>query len=431
MKRNILLFLIILNINLYSQNKEFDQNIKFTEVIRPYMTISPFISKLLKLKNQDLQQEIKNLWLIVEKDNFPLIESDSLDSDYKYLTLIYQENSENIEVSFEVKGIYNEYRLGDMKLRRMQNSDLYYRCYKIPNDICFAYRYIVKDTISGKEIKTIDKFNSDLIPRGQIYNISYSVIDLRSNEIDWNKKKYDDLNSKIDTIKYTDGVVKKNRNIYIYLPPNYDKNRKKPYPIIYLFDAFLYLNRIEVPIILDNLITEKKIEPMIAVFFGTYRKSRGIILPLNFEFKKEFVTKVVPLIQEKYNTSLDPNENIIGGMSYGGLAASFIGFYHSDVFGRVLGQSSSFWRDIELTDNEDEWMRNDWLIKKYITSNKKELKFYLDWGLQENWVLGSNRRMVKVLNKKEYEVKFTEFNGWHDWSNSRKNFADGLMYLLD
>lgn len=431
MKRFLILILIILSINLYSQNKEFDKNVKFTEVIRPYMTISPFISKLLKPDNQDLQQEIKNLWSNAEKGNIPLIENDPLDPDYKYLTLIYQENSKNIEVSFEVKGIYDEYRLGDMKLRRMQNTDLYYRCYKIPNDICFAYRYIIKDTISGKEVKKTDKFNSDIIPRGQVYNISYSVIDLRSNEIDWNAKRYNNLNSKIDTIKYTDSVVKKNRNIYVYLPPNYDKNRKKPYSIIYLFDAFLYLNRVEVPNILDNLIAEKKIEPMIAVFFGTYRKSRRIILPLNFDFKKEFVTNVVPLIREKYNTSLNPNENIIGGMSYGGLAAGFMGYYHSDIFGKVLCQSGSFWRDIELTDSEGDEIRNDWLINKYLTSNKKELKFYLDWGLQENWVLGSNRRMVKVLNKKGYEVKFTEFNGWHDWSNSRKTFADGLMYLFD
>lgn len=422
---------IIFSINLYSQIEKYDKNVKFTEVIRPYMTISPSISKLLKLENQDLQKEIKDIWLNAKKDGLPLIEADSLDSDYKYLTLIYQDSTKNKEITFEVKGIYDEYRLGDMKLRRMQNTDLYYRCYKIPSDICFSYRYIVKDTISGKEVKKIDKFNSDLIPRGQVYSISYSVIDLRSNEIDWNAKRYDNLNSEIDTIKYKDSVVKKDRNIYVYLPSNYDKDRKKPYPVIYLFDAFIYLNRVEVPNILDNLITEKKIEPIIAVFFGTYRKSRKIILPLNFEFKNEFTTNVVPMIRERYNTSLNPNENIIGGMSYGGLAAGFIGFYHSDIFGKVIGQSSSFWRDIELTDSEGDEIRNDWLINKYLTSNKKKLKIYLDWGLQENWVLGSNRRMVKALNKKGYKVKFIEFNGWHDWSNSRKTFVDGLMYLLD
>jgi len=45
-------------------------------------------------------------------------------------------------------------------------------------------------------------------------------------------------------------------------------------------------------------------------------------------------------------------------------------------------------------------------------------------------VLGSNRRMVRVLDKKGYDYKYTEFNGWHDWSNSRKTFSKGLLYLM-
>ena len=40
-------------------------------------------------------------------------------------------------------------------------------------------------------------------------------------------------------------------------------------------------------------------------------------------------------------------KNIIDGMSYGGLAAGFMAFHHPDIFGKVLGQSSSFWRDFE------------------------------------------------------------------------------------
>ena len=38
--------------------------------------------------------------------------------------------------------------------------------------------------------------------------------------------------------------------------------------------------------------------------------------------------------------------------------------------------------------------------------------------------------MVRALSKKGYEYKFIEFNGYHDWSNSRKTFPEGLMYLL-
>ncbi len=179
------------------------------------------------------------------------------------------------------------------------------------------------------------------------------------------------------------------------------------------------------------MITEGKIEPIIAVMLGTFRKTRGIILPLNFEFKDEFIKDILPLICKNYNTSSKASENIIGGMSYGGLAASFIAFYHPDIFGKVLSQSGSLWRGLQLTDMQGNWIRQDWLIQEYLTQNTKKLKLYFDWGLQENWVVGSNRRMMRALSKKEYEYKFIEFNGWHDWSNSRKTFPQGLIYLLD
>ena len=133
---------------------------------------------------------------------------------------------------------------------------------------------------SGTEYVAIDKYNTNRIPYGEQRSLSYSVFDLRTNEQDWNKKEYNNLNSRIDTLKYQDKIVNKMRNIYVYLPPGYEQNRKDAYSVIYLFDAAIYLNRVEVPNILDNLITDGKIEPIIAVLFGTYRSTRHIILPL-------------------------------------------------------------------------------------------------------------------------------------------------------
>ncbi len=412
-------------------NIELEKEIRFTEIKRPYTTISPTINSLLNSDNETLQTEIENLWLNAKKSGLPLIENDTLDSDYKYITFLYKAKNSHTEISFEVKGIYSDYRMGDMTLRKLGNTGFHYRCYKVPVDICFSYRFIIKDTANGKEYKEIDKFNPDRIPTDEIHRYTFSVLDLKKEEPNLNIKKHNNTGSRIDTLKYTDKVVYKERNIYVYLPPGYDKNRTEAYPVIYLFDAFMYLHRIEVPNIFDNLIAENKTKPMIAVFFGTFRSTRGVILPLNTDFKKEFTTEFLPLIREKFNVSTKPDENIIGGMSYGGLAASYIAFYHPDIFGKVLSQSGSFWRDKELEDIKGEWIRSDWLINKFITEEKKDIKLLLDWGLQENQVLGSNRRMVRVLEDKKYEYKYVEFNGWHDWSNSRKTFAKGLLYLLE
>lgn len=416
--------------SIYGQSKPetIKNEVSFSQIERPYMTISPFIKQLLKLDEKTLQIELDRFW--IKNKTFPLIESDTLDNDYIYTTFIYRNNFPNKVISFEIFGTYDEYRLGNMKLYHLPNTDLYYRCYKFPKDICFSYRFITKDTVSDEIRQDIDKNNPRTIPTGEIKPYSYSVFDLKPTEPNWNIKKYNNTQSTIDTLLYTDNVVKKQRKIYVYLPPEYDKQKSDAYPVIYLFDAFIYLNRVELPNILDNLIIDGKIEPIIAVLFDTYRSTRKDILPLKFDFMEEFISKVVPLIRVKYKVSHRPEKNIIGGMSYGGLAAGFMAFYHPDIFGNVLGQSSSFWRDFEYLDTEGEWFRDDWLINQYLTSEKKHLKFFLDYGLQENWVLDSNRKMIRVLKSKGYDVKYIEFNGWHDWANTRKTFADGLMYLL-
>ena len=425
-KFSIIQILILISFFSFGQKE-----IKFSEIRPPYKSISPTVSELLQINDNNLQNRVAKLWENAKMDGLPLIEIDSIYSDYVWITFIYQDSTINKDISFEVFGIYSEYRFGDMQMHLLKNTDLYYRSYMIPNDLCFSYRFIIRDTITNKIYRTIDNYNHNLIPTEKKRNYSYSVLDLRVNEPDWNEKRDSNLKSKIDTIKYTDKIVNKKRNIYVYLPPDYDKNRKNPYPIIYLFDAFIYLNRVEVPNIIDNLIAEGKIEPMIAILLGTYRSTRGILLPLNFEFKDEFMKDILPLIRKKYNTSLNPKNNLIGGMSYGGLAAVFIAFYHPDVFGKVLSQSGSFWRDINLNDSFGNEIRNDWIINQYAEQDKKSLKIFLDWGLQENMVLGSNRKMVRLLDKKKYDYKYIEFNGWHDWSNSRKSFPTGLMYLLE
>jgi len=300
----------------------------------------------------------------------------------------------------------------------------------IPDDICFSYRFIVKDTLTGKSIYDIDKYNENRIPTGTKRNYSYSVLDLRQNEPDWNKKRYKNTGSKVDTIVFNSKIMNNSRDVYVYLPSSYNQQQQLKYPVIYLFDSFIYLNRVEVPNILDNLIKEGKIEPMLAVMIDNPDGKRNIEMPLNFDFKQFIVDELVPFIRKKYHTSLNPAENIIGGISYGGECSAFIAFHHPDIFGKVLSQSGSLWRDLEWYDVNGVDYRGDWLINRFLVEKNKNLKIFLDWGLQEDMVLGANRKFVRILDQLHYDFKFIEFNGWHDWSNSRKTFPVGLLYLL-
>jgi len=422
--------LVLVGLILISCQSE-KNKIEFKEIRTVHKSVSPTLSSIRKLNNPDKKNALSDLIKKGYDQGFPLLETDSLYSDFVYMTFIYVDTTHRHNIEFEVSGIYEEYRFGDRKLHRLDSTDIYYRSYMIPDDLCFAYRFILHDTINGEKQKITDPLNKELIPTGVKKGFSWSVLDLRTNETDWYTKRYDNIGSKIDTFKITSRLLDNTRNIYVYLPPEYGKTNRK-YPVIYLFDSFIYLNRVEVPNVLDNLIHENKIEPMVAVFIDNPTStSRKYELPLNPTFKDFIVTELVPEIKNKYRITNKPAETIIGGMSYGGLASTYIAFNCDSVFGKVLSQSGSFWRDLEWYDNNGVDIRGDWLINQFKIEENKNLKLFLDWGLQENWCLSSGRRMVKVMDKKDYKYKFIEFNGWHDWSNSRKTFPEGLLYLVN
>ena len=429
-ERNIYKIFVFLFL-IFSQTGFSQDQIRFAETRPPYKSVSPTISKLQKLNSDSLSRELNKLWTKIKNEGSPLIEKDSLYDDFVCMTLVYQDSTENKDISFEIFGIYDEPRFGDMKLHRLKGTDLYYRCYMIPDDICFSYIFNVKDTLTGKNIRDTDKYNENRNPTGAIGKHSYSVLDLRQNEPDWNKKRYENTGSKVDTIVFNSKIMNNSRDVYVYLPSGYNQQQKSKYPVIYLFDSFIYLNRVEVPNILDNLIKEGKIEPMVAVMIDNPEGKRNIEMPLNFDFKQFVVDELVPFIRKKYHTSLNPAENLIGGISYGGECSAFIAFHHPDIFGKVLSQSGSLWRDLDWYDVNGVDYRGDWLINKFLVEENKNLKIFLDWGLQEDWCKGSGRRLTRVLDKKGYNYKFVEFNGWHDWSNSRKTFPVGLLYLLN
>ncbi|MCD7973517.1 MAG: DUF3327 domain-containing protein [Candidatus Azobacteroides sp.] len=395
------------------------------------MSVSPTIEEMQRLPAGQLKDKVEEFWLKIQTEGLPLIEPDPLYEHYEYVTFIYRNEKKYPEVKLFIPGIYDEYRFGDKKMYQLGNTDLYYRTYLLAKDVCLSYRFDVKNR-AGKVIKELDPYNKNRIPKQEARSYSYSVLDRSNTGQDWGERMHPDLESKIDSFTFESHLLKNKREIYIYLPPGYDFHREEKYPVIYLFDAFVYLNRVEVPVVLDNLIAENKIPPMVAVMLDNpTNDSRYVEYPLNFDFKHAIVTELIPFIREKYNVSLSPEKNIIGGMSYGGLAAAFFAFYHPDIFGNVLSQSGSFWRDKILKDKAGNEYRNDWLPRQFLLEEKKEIKIFLDWGLQENMVLGANRNFVRVLEKKKYDYAFMELNGWHNWSITRRTFPLGVMFLLN
>lgn len=158
---------------------------------------------------------------------------------------------------------------------------------------------------------------------------------------------------KVDSIVYESKTVGKKRKATIYLPPNYSKNTK--YPVLYLLhgiggDEYEWLRDGGKPnIILDNLYSLGKIEPMIVVMpNGRASKddTRGNSMSQEkvqgfATFEKDLLNDLIPFIQKKYNVYTDADNRAIAGLSMGGGQSLNFGMGNLDVFHWVGGFSSA------------------------------------------------------------------------------------------
>ena len=149
---------------------------------------------------------------------------------------------------------------------------------------------------------------------------------------------------RIEKHRFKSAALNNEREIAIYLPPTYSP-RAEPYPLLVLFDEDAYLSLVPTPTILDNLISEGRIPPVIALLVGNAKDdARDRELLCNPGFMGALVTEVLPWAHGLYNFTRDPRQTVVAGSSLGGLAAACAGLWHPETFGNVLSQSGAFHR---------------------------------------------------------------------------------------
>jgi enterochelin esterase-like enzyme len=243
---------------------------------------------------------------------------------------------------------------------------------------------------------------------------------------------------KVHKHKIVSNLLKNERNLSVYTPPGYGANGK-PYALLVLFDEGAYLNNVPTPVILDNLIAAEKIPPMVAVLIANpSQETRSNELPPNPQFADFLATELLPWIHTHYSVTSDPKLTTVGGSSFGGIAATYAGLRHPQIFGNVLCQSGSFWWAPErIGPDVDATTETGWLAKEFIKSPKLPLRFWMDAGVFEvdsrgngGAILEPSRHMRDVLLAKGYEVLYQQFNSGHDYLNWRGTLADGLIALV-
>ncbi|MBI2427868.1 MAG: histidine kinase [Ignavibacteriales bacterium] len=225
------------------------------------------------------------------------------------------------------------------------------------------------------------------------------------------------------------------RDIIVWLPPSYEKNTSKHYPVLYMHDGQNIFDPStaftghdwRVDEVADSLIKMKRIEEIIVV--GIYNSPDRLPeysdSPLGNAYLNFVVAVVKPLIDSTYRTKPDRKHTAVMGSSLGGLSSLFFVWKRPDIFGMAGCLSSAFWYDGEKTLKE---------VRDY-KGIKKDIRVYLDCGGREKELIGGYNRMVDILKKKGF-VKgkdldyHLERNGVHNEQAWAKRIWRPLVFMF-
>ena len=424
---------------------------------------SPRIQALRASAENDRQRNADLLWEEIKKTGAPLIDPINGDQENMAVTFLWRGTPETHNVLvlwLPWLGVTPD----EFFMERVDGTDVWYKTIKVDRKMRLAYTLAsnvgrIRPVPLGMDGDAINMGAAAARPdplNPKRYRCSPQSVDAPEycgNSIlempgaapqPWTAKRTGVPVGRIEKHRYQSAAMGNEREIGVYLPPSYSQGAK-PYPLLVLFDAHFYLGDetrepalVPTPTILDNLIADERIPPMVALFIGNAPGARERELGCNPEFTKTLVKEVLPWAHARYNFTNDPSQTVIGGSSLGGFAATCAGLWQPETFGNVLAQSGPFYRTAPSGgDSTDSSSDENWVARQFISAAKKPVRFYLDAGSGEftatigaESTLSSTRALRDVLRAKGYEVHYQEFAGGHDYLSWRGTLADGLTALI-
>lgn len=162
-------------------------------------------------------------------------------------------------------------------------------------------------------------------------------------------------------------ILGNKRDVWVYLPPDYDKEPNRRYPVLYMHDgqnvfsgqtSYIPNQEWRADEAAEALIKAKVVEPLIIVAISNAGMARGDeYLPTRRTMREtevggkadlygKFMTdELMPVIDQTYRTKKGPANTGLCGSSFGGVVTMHIGLTLPKVFGKLAVVSPSVWWD--------------------------------------------------------------------------------------
>ena len=223
-------------------------------------------------------------------------------------------------------------------------------------------------------------------------------------------------------VYYKSSTMNTTRRMHIWTPEGYNASKEK-LPVLYLIHgggdndaSWPGVGR--AGNILDNLLAEGKMVPMIVVMPDGS-------MPTD-KFADELVKDIIPYIQKNYRTKTDAANRALAGLSMGGLETLESFMAYPDMFGYINVMSSGwFANDREMFANGEKRLN-----EIAATLNKTAKLLLFTQGGPEDIAYNNGKEMLKVFDKCGIKYEFSEMPGghsWHVWRHDLHNLAPRLF----
>jgi predicted alpha/beta superfamily hydrolase len=203
------------------------------------------------------------------------------------------------------------------------------------------------------------------------------------------------------------------RDIIVYVPPDYDVHPRRAYPVLYMHDgqnlfdpqtSFVPGRTWLVREHADEAIAAGEMEPLIIV--GINNSGNHRLAEYTHErdwqrgggeaakYGRLITEELMPLIAAEYRVRTDRDSTGMGGSSLGGLVTLYLGLRHAERFGKLAVLSPSVW-----------W--NHKSILGYLNERAPEI-----WERPRLWLDVGEREGRRTMHDAEHLTRRLKANGW-------------------
>jgi S-formylglutathione hydrolase FrmB len=237
-------------------------------------------------------------------------------------------------------------------------------------------------------------------------------------------------------------ILKRSVPYCVLLPPSYDADKNRLYPILYSLHglrgnerSFLESGGIN---LVEDMWEQRKIGEFLMVFPNGYDSFYVNSRDGRVRYEDFFVREFIPYVEARYRVEPGRKFRGITGISMGGFGALHLAFAHPNLFGSVSAHSAALVEDLPkmMTGEENSlspvdmafWDENNPLTQAK-TARLNGLEIYFDCGTEDDYGFYKGAKILdEELTKRRVPHEFHLYPGAHDWDYFAAHLPASLAF---